>query len=45
MGTLIVGRGPWNRFFAEEFVLFGDVMARVDVIAAETDEVDLEVPC
>ena len=44
MGTFIVGRG--ERFFAEEFVLFDDVMARLDAIAAETDEVvEQEVPC
>lgn len=44
MADIVVGRNQ-GRFFAEEFVLFGEVMDRVDAIAAERDELPAEVTC
>ncbi len=44
MVEIVMGRNG-VRFFAEEFVLFSEVMHRMDVIAAERDELPAEVAC
>jgi hypothetical protein len=43
MPSLIIGRGN-TLIIPEELILFDDVMARVDAIAAEVDHAP-EVPC